>query len=184
MQPTRQYSSRCILCDSGLKVLPYKILDYVCGCAGFETSTTTIGWLLYCIATQPEAQQRIAAELQHHGLLASHAHPHPRSLEWEDLGKLEYLRIVSKVLASCPPDLPPPQPLPQHTHPLGIPSGLTPSPDRESSFHGWICFVSLYADAQSMNPVVDELSYTSSSAPFIWSGGPSAPHAFDSDIPG
>ncbi len=70
------------------------------GHAGFETSTTSIGWVLYSIATHPEVQRKIAAELQQHGLLASHAVPAPRSLEWEDLAKLEYLRIVIKVCAS------------------------------------------------------------------------------------
>ncbi|KAK9821507.1 hypothetical protein WJX74_005016 [Apatococcus lobatus] len=64
--------------------------------AGFETSTTAISWALYCIATHPDVQQKVAAELQQHRLLASPTEPNPRALEWDDLGKLEYLRNVIK----------------------------------------------------------------------------------------
>ncbi len=64
--------------------------------AGFETSMTSISWALFCISTHPEVQRGVAAELQAHGLLASHAQPDPRCLDWEDLGKLDYLRNVIK----------------------------------------------------------------------------------------
>ncbi|KAK9861611.1 hypothetical protein WJX84_001499 [Apatococcus fuscideae] len=64
--------------------------------AGFETSTIAIGWALYSIATHLKVQQKVAAELQQHNLLASPAEPKPRALEWDDLGKLEYLRNVIK----------------------------------------------------------------------------------------
>ena len=40
------------------------------------------------------------AELDEMGLLASHEHPTPRALEWEDLSKLGYLSCVIK--AGCP----------------------------------------------------------------------------------
>ena len=48
----------------------------------------------------PEVEAKIVAELDEMGLLASHEHPTPRALEWEDLSKLGYLSCVIK--AGCP----------------------------------------------------------------------------------
>ena len=46
-----------------------------------------------CLAFHPQAQARVAAELQAAGLLAG-ADSQPRLLEWADLSSLEYLDAV------------------------------------------------------------------------------------------
>ena len=62
--------------------------------AGFETTAHTIGWACMLLATHPEAEARLAAELQAHGLLATADNPRPRAPAWEDIGKLRYLSAV------------------------------------------------------------------------------------------
>jgi cytochrome P450 len=62
--------------------------------AGFETTAHTIGWACMLLATHPEVEARLAAELQAHGLLATPGNPTPRAAAWEDLGKLRYLSAV------------------------------------------------------------------------------------------
>jgi hypothetical protein len=59
--------------------------------AGFETTAHTIGWALFCLVTNPAAEEKVLQELDSLGLLASPSHPEPRTLVWEDLGKLKYL---------------------------------------------------------------------------------------------
>lgn len=59
--------------------------------AGFETTAHTICWALFCLVTNPAAEQKVLQELDSLGLLASPSNPEPRALVWEDLGKLRYL---------------------------------------------------------------------------------------------
>lgn len=65
--------------------------------AGFETTSNAMGWTLYCISQHPEVERRIQAELAEAGLLACEGNPHPRPVQWEDIGKLRYLEAVIKV---------------------------------------------------------------------------------------
>lgn len=50
----------------------------------------------YMIATHAEVQRKVADELDALGLLATAANPHPRQLEYEDVGKLVYLNNCIK----------------------------------------------------------------------------------------
>ena len=65
--------------------------------AGFETTGHTMAWTLYLLAEHPEAEAKVAAELDALGLLATPARPRPRPLEYEDLAQLRYLACVIKV---------------------------------------------------------------------------------------
>ena len=47
------------------------------------------------IALHPEVQQKVAAELQAAGLLASPEQPEPRDFTWADISSLPYLNAVS-----------------------------------------------------------------------------------------
>jgi fatty acid synthase len=63
---------------------------------GFETTGHTTSWTLFNIATVPEAQERIAAELDCLGLLAKPGCPPPRELELDDLKHLPYMVAATK----------------------------------------------------------------------------------------
>lgn len=69
----------------------------------------------YLLSQHPEAERRLAQELDAAGLLVTPERPHPRAMEYADLGRLTYLSWVCKVcalhtgkhcspraLASCP----------------------------------------------------------------------------------
>lgn len=53
------------------------------------------------IATHPEAERRVLAELDALGLLVTPARPQPRQLEYEDVGKLSYLNNCIKASHSA-----------------------------------------------------------------------------------
>ena len=67
--------------------------------AGYDTSTASIAWALYLISIHPHIQKRIADELDALGLLRTAARLQPRSLDWDDLSQLSYLRNLIKVHA-------------------------------------------------------------------------------------
>ncbi|PSC71095.1 cytochrome P450 [Micractinium conductrix] len=60
--------------------------------AGFETTAHSIAWALYEIASHPEVQAKLGAELAARGLLG----PGARPLEFSDLAELSYLNCVLK----------------------------------------------------------------------------------------
>ncbi len=64
--------------------------------AGFETTGHTLAWALYLLSQHPEVEAKVAAELAQHDLLATPASPNPRSVQWDDVGKLMYLNAVIK----------------------------------------------------------------------------------------
>ena len=51
----------------------------------------------YFIATHPEVEAKITAELAARKILASPDHPAPRALEHDDLSELQYLGAAIKV---------------------------------------------------------------------------------------
>jgi len=63
---------------------------------GFETTGHTTSWTLFNIATHPEAQRRIAEELDSLGLLWKAGSPPPRELELDDLKRLPFLSACAK----------------------------------------------------------------------------------------
>jgi cytochrome P450 len=63
---------------------------------GFETTGHTTSWTLFNIATHPEAQRRIAEELDSLGLLWKAGCPPPRELELDDLKRLPFLSACTK----------------------------------------------------------------------------------------
>ncbi|XP_044530679.1 cytochrome P450 4B1 isoform X3 [Gracilinanus agilis] len=56
---------------------------------GHDTTTSGISWFLYCMALYPEHQQRCREEIQ--GILGNRD-----TIQWEDLGKLNYLTMCIK----------------------------------------------------------------------------------------
>ncbi|CAD7695564.1 unnamed protein product [Ostreobium quekettii] len=62
---------------------------------GFETTGHTISWTLFCLATNPGAQERVAEELDAAGLLSNPGQT-ARELEFQDLNKLTYLACCIK----------------------------------------------------------------------------------------
>lgn len=61
--------------------------------AGFETTGHSAAWALYEIASHPEVQAKLAAELEQAGLLWAPGRP-GRELELSDLSALPYLDQV------------------------------------------------------------------------------------------
>ncbi|GMH38538.1 hypothetical protein BSKO_06422 [Bryopsis sp. KO-2023] len=62
---------------------------------GFETTGHTIGWTLFSIVTNEGIQEKVANELDNHGLLSKPGYK-PREIEYEDLRKLRYLNSCIK----------------------------------------------------------------------------------------
>jgi len=62
---------------------------------GFETTGHTISWTLFCLATNKDAQERVAEELDAAGLL-SHPLRTAREFEYQDINKLKYLSCCIK----------------------------------------------------------------------------------------
>ena len=71
------------------------------GIAGFETSSGAISWALYDIASSPDVQSKLHAELQSAGLVHT-AKTKGRAIAWEDLS-LPYLTAVIKECARINP---------------------------------------------------------------------------------
>ena len=63
---------------------------------GFETTAHTLSFTLFCIASHPDVQKKIADELQALGLLPSVGHRSARDLQYDDLHQLTYLDSVLK----------------------------------------------------------------------------------------
>lgn len=64
--------------------------------AGMDTTAHTMAWTLYLLSQHPEADARVAAELDSAGLLATPKQPCPRTLEWADLSGLPFLSACIK----------------------------------------------------------------------------------------
>jgi cytochrome P450 len=56
--------------------------------AGFETTAHTICWTLFLLATHPDAEAKLCAELATLGLLATPEKPVPNPLQWEHLAQV------------------------------------------------------------------------------------------------
>ena len=79
------------LCDAQLKA---EIGTMIMG--GFETTAHTLAFTLFCIATHPEVEATILAELQSLGLAAKQGAPQARPLEYDDLRNMPYITNVIK----------------------------------------------------------------------------------------
>lgn len=53
-----------------------------------QTTAHTISWTLFLLATHPEAEARLCAELNSLGLLAKPGKPAPTALQWEHLAQV------------------------------------------------------------------------------------------------
>jgi hypothetical protein len=53
--------------------------------------------VVFCVSQAPDVEAKIVEELRSLDLLATHARPAPRAIEWEDTSKLVYLNNVIKV---------------------------------------------------------------------------------------
>eukprot|EP00775_Hariotina_reticulata_P003654 gene3654-3915_t len=62
--------------------------------AGFETTAHTICWTLFLLATHPDVEAKLCAELATLGLMATPDKPQPDPLQWEHLAQLKYLAAV------------------------------------------------------------------------------------------
>lgn len=62
---------------------------------GFETTGHTVGWTLFSVVTNAGIQEKVAMELDSHGLLVKPGYT-PREIEYEDLRKLKYLNCCIK----------------------------------------------------------------------------------------
>lgn len=64
--------------------------------AGHDTSGHTMAWTLFFIATHPEVEANITAELAARGLLVTPKQPQPRDIAFDDLSELRYLGAAIK----------------------------------------------------------------------------------------
>ena len=67
-------------------------------CAGWDTSAHTIAFTCGLIATHPEAEAKIAAELDALGLLVTPERQTPRQISQDDLTRLPFTNAVIKVV--------------------------------------------------------------------------------------
>lgn len=63
---------------------------------GFETTAHTLSFTVFCIASHPDVQQKIAVELQALGLLPCAGKSPAKDLQYDDLHQLTYLDSVLK----------------------------------------------------------------------------------------
>ncbi len=63
---------------------------------GFETTAHTLSFTLFCIASHPDVQRKIAIEMQTLGLLPFVGNMPARDLQYDDLHQLIYLDSVLK----------------------------------------------------------------------------------------
>ena len=70
--------------------------------AGFDTSNTTEAWALYDIASHPEVQTKLKAELRAAGLLHSKAGGAGRALAWDDLSQPYFSAVVKESMRLHP----------------------------------------------------------------------------------
>lgn len=66
---------------------------WLCLCCCLQTTAHTICWTLFLLATHPEAEARLCAELDSLGLLASPDKPHPAPMQWEHLSQVSHTAI-------------------------------------------------------------------------------------------
>ncbi|CAL8466632.1 g6168 [Coccomyxa elongata] len=73
-----------------------KLMTHAAGVvvAGMDTTAHAVSWAMFCIATYPGVQQRVAAELDEAGLLLTASRPMPRELKQDDLKDLVVLEAV------------------------------------------------------------------------------------------
>ncbi len=85
----------CVLAGLGLtdKQLQAEVGTFIMG--GFETTAHTLSFTLFCIATNPHVEERIADELRDLGLLNADG-SQGRPLQADDLNLLAYLSNVIK----------------------------------------------------------------------------------------
>ncbi|GLC33832.1 hypothetical protein PLESTB_000509600 [Pleodorina starrii] len=62
--------------------------------AGFDTSSHSVAWVLFALASWPEVQQRVRGELEARGLVAGADGSPPRDPSLDDLSQLPYLNAV------------------------------------------------------------------------------------------
>ena len=72
-----------------------------CICPGEDTTSHTGAWTLFLVSQHPEVEDKIVAELDQAGLLATAMRPQPRALQYEDLSRLMYLNMVIKASHFC-----------------------------------------------------------------------------------
>lgn len=87
------------LADTGLPLSPQQYVAEVglIQLAGFETTAYAIAWALFLVATHPQVEEKITAELDSKGLLVRAGQSQPDTpLAWQHLGELIYLNAVIK----------------------------------------------------------------------------------------
>jgi cytochrome P450 len=62
-----------------------------------QTTAHTICWTLFLLATHPEAEARLCAELDSLGLLASPGKPRPAALQWEHLSQVSHTALSTAI---------------------------------------------------------------------------------------
>ncbi|CAL5227143.1 g10055 [Coccomyxa viridis] len=64
--------------------------------AGMDTTAHAVAWALYCVATYPGVQEKLVAELEGAGLLATPSMPEPRDVDLNVLHELPVLDAIIK----------------------------------------------------------------------------------------
>jgi cytochrome P450 len=62
-----------------------------------QTTAHTVCWTLFLLATHPEAEARLCAELDSLGLLASPNKPRPALLQWEHLSQVSHTALLTTI---------------------------------------------------------------------------------------
>jgi hypothetical protein len=63
-----------------------------------QTTAHTICWTLFLLATHPEAESKLCAELDSLGLLATPDRPRPAPMQWEQLAQVRCYLLVGLVM--------------------------------------------------------------------------------------